>query len=233
MEFWRQLPRQIVKAIFSRSLFSWVWRSYAQNQANGDRLTMFRLAIAELSLFWTVLMVAWIGLLFESYPVLAAPLIAFLGEGEGAFLLADNTLRGVLFGLFLGFVSVLLLRRLWLPLVFAHYLISSGATALHVGWGFWLGLLPGFWLLQVIRAQPSSFRRWLAWKTMISSAVFVVVVIFSHPLSRLLRIHDESWTVLEERKWQWLFSGAVSLFLGLVLAGLFFHIYFWLFGRKR
>lgn len=237
MSFWRELPKTTLRAIFTSSPTTWVRQTFVKRASAGPRLTQYALAITELSWGFTFLFLVIMAWIFSRQVQWTAAFATWLGGNDGdgtlVYLLSDNRLRGVLFGWVFGFLSVLVSRRVWVPLILTEWALMSGVLGLNVGWGVWLGVLPGFWLLQTIRSPKGDFKKWLWFKTALSFLTFLVVFIFSDELTNFIRVAWVDADALQLRTVQWCVSGVITLCFGLALSAVYFHIYFWLFYRKR
>ena len=215
----------LIQAPFSAGPKSFLRHNLAKTQA-ALRGSLLAIAFADLA-FIIPAVVAALGYLFFRWQVgLAAGLTQWLGEGELVFLLGDNRISGVAFGILLGALSALILRRVWLGLVFCSLGFAAGVLALNWGWGLWMGTLLGFWLHQalVFRAWP-LLRGAFRFRVLITVVTILLIFRFSDPLAIALRNLEVFELSRDNRFFQWLASGALTLTIDSAIAAVFFHFY--------
>lgn len=151
----------------------------------------------------------------------------FFEEGDLVFLLADNSLTGVFFGMLCGGLMTLIGRRVWLSLLVAMLLLIKGNLALNVAWGWWMGIGLGFWLHQNFIYRGDSFvKRALRWRFLVYLIALLVVFYFSDSLVFLLRSASLTHGFLPGHFERWLMAGGITFGIDMLLALIFFHFYY-------
>jgi hypothetical protein len=192
-----------------------------------QRAFLFGLSVANLAFVVPTLLavVVFSGLRWQ--PLLGAWLPQILGESDLVFLLGDNRISGVAFGILLGALSALILRRIWIGLIFCSLTLVTGVLAVNVGWGVWMGTMFGFWLHQVIRFQSApTIRSALRWRLFLVVITILLIFRFSDFLAISIRSLELLDSALENRLFQWVTTGAVTLAIDTVISAFFFHFYF-------
>jgi hypothetical protein len=218
--------RLLMKAPFAAGPRSFC--SELHSKVVGFRPFLFGISIAGFAYIVPTFAAVGFFYLMSWLPALASWLPSLLGEGDLAFILSDGRIEGVAFGILLGGLSALVLRRVWIGLFFCSLGLFSGSLAVNVGWGIWMGTNLGFWIFQTIRTRKwREMHSAMRWRSLI--AIITILIIFRY--SDFLAINIKSLNPLEvareNRLLQWGCMGAVTLAIDSVMSLVFFHFYYW------
>jgi hypothetical protein len=194
----------------------------------GFRAFLFGISIANLAYLIPTMFAILFFLLIYKMPMVASWLPTFLGEGDFAFALSDGRISGVVFGIFIGGLSALVLRRVWVGLFFCSLALFAGSMAVNVGWGIWMGTGLGFWIFQTIRTRKwAQIHSSMRWRSLISMTTIFIIFRYSDFLAINIRSMTPFEVARDNRFFQWIVAGSITLVIDSVLSGIFFYFYFW------
>ena len=217
-----QFPFDVIVCSGPRSFL----REVLRKKKSDLRIQLVAISLANIAFVIPTLMAMLFFFFLQWSPGLANWFSEALSASNFVFLLGDNRISGVLFGILLGGLSALVLRRVWLGLFFCSLGLASGVLALNVGWGVWMGTLLGFWVHQTIRYRKLlPIRSALRWRVLVVVATIMVIFRFSDFLAISIRSLDLVESMHLNRFFQWVSAGALTLSLDTVIAAMFFHFY--------
>lgn len=188
--------------------------------------SLFSISISNLAFVLPSVFAALIFWLVLQQGGLAGLLPKALGEEGLVFVLTDNRIDGVFFGILLGALTALVLRRIWPALIFCSIAFASGVMAVNVGWGVWMGLCLGFWVYAGIHHRKFKiFKKAFVLRALITVVTILVIFRFSDFLAISVRSLEPFEVTRNNRFFQWLTTGALTLSIDTVLASVVFHFY--------
>ncbi len=216
----------LFRASFALGPKSFLTEHLAASKKN-FRQALFALSICNLAYILPTLLASAVFWLVLRQGDLAGWLPQRLGEDGLVFVLTDNRIDGVLFGILIGALTALVLRRVWPALLFCAVALASGVMAVNVGWGVWMGLCLGFWIYSGIHYRKlKPLKMVFRLRTLITVVTILLIFRYSDFFAISVRSLEFFEGTRDNRFVQWVATGVLTLAIDTGLAALFFHFYF-------